>query len=63
MWFIAAFMLLCLTSAAVVAAYVAFPRRGVDLPVAPGAGRALARAVDALPTVEPLDGHSEQAAR
>jgi len=48
------FMAFCLLACAVVAAYVAFPRRGVELPVAPKAGNALARLVDALPTVEPV---------
>jgi hypothetical protein len=48
------FMLLCLLAAAAVAAYVAFPRRGVALPLAPRAGDALARLVDSLPTVEPV---------
>ena len=54
MLLIVLFMVFCLLAAGVVAAYVAFPRRGVDLPVAPRAGDALARLVDALPTVEPV---------
>ena len=54
MLFIILFMVFCLLAAAVVAAYVAFPRRGVDLPVVPAAGDALARFVDSLPTVEPV---------
>ena len=44
----------CLLASAAVAAYVAFPRRGVDLPLAPRAGEALAKLVDSLPTVEPV---------
>jgi len=48
------FMLVCLLASAVVAAYVAYPRRGVPLPLAPRAGDALARLVDNLPTVEPV---------
>ena len=54
MLLIALFMILCLLAAGVVAAYVAFPRRGVRLPVVPKAGDALARLVDSLPTVEPV---------
>jgi hypothetical protein len=54
MLFIVLFMVFCLLAAGVVAAYVAFPRRGVALPVVPAAGDALARLVDSLPTVEPV---------
>jgi hypothetical protein len=54
MLFIVLFMVCCLAAAGVVVAYVAFPRRGVDLPVVPAAGEALARFVDSLPTVEPV---------
>ena len=54
MLLIALFMALCLLVAGAVAAYVAFPRRGVALPVAPRAGDALARLVESLPTVEPV---------
>ena len=57
MLFIVLFMVFCLVAAGAVAAYVAFPRRGVELPVAPRAGEALARLVDALPTVEPVGSH------
>ena len=51
------FMAFCLLASAAVAAYVAFPRRGRSLPVAPKAGDALARLVEALPTVEPVGSH------
>ncbi len=54
MLFTVVLMALCLLAAGAVAAYVAFPRRGVRLPVAPRAGDALARLVDSLPTVEPV---------
>jgi len=54
MLFVVLFMVLCLLVSAAVAAYVAFPRRGRDLPLAPRAGDALARLVDSLPTVEPV---------
>ena len=57
MFIVVLFMTLCLLAAAAVAAYVAFPRRGKDLPLAPKAGEALARLVDALPTVEPVGSH------
>ena len=54
MLLISLFMVFCLLVAGAVAAYVAYPRRGVRLPLAPRAGDALARLVDALPTVEPV---------
>ena len=41
-----------LVLAAVVTAYVAFPRRGVDLPVVPALGHALERGVEHLPTLD-----------
>jgi enoyl-CoA hydratase/carnithine racemase len=41
-----------LVIAAVVTAYVAFPRRGVDLPVVPALGHALERGVENLPTLD-----------
>jgi hypothetical protein len=37
---------------AAVAAYVAFPHRGEDLPVVPQLGQAMRKGVDALPTLE-----------
>jgi hypothetical protein len=45
-------MAAALAIAAVVTAYVAFPRRGVDLPVLPALGHALERGVDNLPTLD-----------
>jgi hypothetical protein len=48
-------MLLILSVAGVVVAYVAFPHRGEDLPVAPWLGDAMKRGVDALPTLEESD--------
>ena len=41
-----------LLMAGVVAAYVAFPHRGEDLPVVPQLGEAMRKGVDALPTLE-----------
>ena len=49
-------MLVIVTLAGLVLAYVAFPHRGEDLPVAPWLGEAMNSAADRLPTVEPEDG-------
>ena len=43
--------------AAGVAAYVAYPHRGEELPVVPQLGEAMRKGVDALPTVEDADSH------
>jgi hypothetical protein len=43
--------------ALLVAAYVAYPRRGAELPAVPWVGGALRRVVDGLPTVR---DHSHQ---
>lgn len=51
LWILTA-MLLIVALAAVVAAYVAYPRRGFDVPGLPWLGPALQRAVDALPTLD-----------
>lgn len=45
-------MTLGILCAGAVAAYVAFPHRGADLPVVPQLGDAMRRSVDALPTLE-----------
>lgn len=45
-------MLVVLLLSALVAVYVAFPRRGADVPAAPWVGEALRRGVDALPTLD-----------
>lgn len=45
-------MLVIVSIAAVVVAYVAFPHRGEDLPGAPWLGDAMSKAVESLPTVE-----------
>ena len=45
-------MLVILVAAALVAAYVAYPSRGQELPGAPWVGELLDRGVDALPTLE-----------
>ncbi len=44
-------MLLILVVAGVVAAYVAYPRRGEQVPAVPWASGALRRGVEALPTL------------
>jgi len=44
-------MLVILAVAGLVAAYVAYPRRGQDVPGVPWVGDALERGVDALPTL------------
>jgi hypothetical protein len=54
LWMLLA-MLLILSVAGVVVAYVAFPHRGEELPVAPWLGDAMKRGVDALPTLEDSD--------
>jgi hypothetical protein len=45
-------MLVVLLLAALVAVYVAFPRRGAEVPAAPWVGDALRRGVAALPTLD-----------
>ncbi|WP_183407679.1 hypothetical protein [Nocardioides marmoriginsengisoli] len=50
LWMLLA-MLLILVTAGVVVAYVAFPHRGEDLPVAPWLGDAMKRGVEAMPTL------------
>ena len=45
-------MLVILAVAGLVAAYVAYPRRGQDVPGAPWVGDVLERGVDALPILE-----------
>ncbi len=51
MFWVLSTMLLILVLALLVAAYVAYPRRGEDLPAVPWVGDALSRGVDALPTL------------
>ncbi|WP_167288599.1 hypothetical protein [Nocardioides seonyuensis] len=45
-------MMFGLALAGAVAAYVAFPHRGEQLPVVPQLGDAMRKGVDALPTLE-----------
>jgi hypothetical protein len=45
-------MLVILACAALVATYVAYPRRGQEVPGVPWVGEVLERGVDALPTLD-----------
>ncbi len=49
-------MVVIVLVAGVVAAYVAFPHRGEDLPGAPWLGRLMRKGARSLPTVEPEPG-------
>ncbi len=51
MIWIVAFMLLILLAAGLVAAYVAFPHRGLQVPGAAWLGDAMRKGVDRLPTL------------
>lgn len=51
MFFVLLFMLLVLAVAGAVLAYIAFPRRGAEIPRYPWVGEYLRRTVEALPTV------------
>ena len=53
-------MVLILLLAGAVTAYVAYPHRGEELPVAPWIGEAMERAVDAAPVIEPEFHDSER---
>ncbi len=53
---VAMFMILLL--AGLVAAYVAYPRRGADVPALPWVGAALERGVEALPTLHNQSPHA-----
>jgi hypothetical protein len=49
---IVVFMLLILVAAGLVAAYVAYPHRGRQVPRLPWLGRAMQKGVDRLPTLD-----------
>ncbi|WP_243057258.1 hypothetical protein [Nocardioides sp. SR21] len=53
-------MVLILLLAGAVTAYVAYPHRGEELPVAPWIGEAMERAADAAPVIEPEYQDSER---
>lgn len=46
-------MLVILVLCGLLAMFVAFPHRGEPVPAAPWLGEVMARAVDAMPTIEP----------
>jgi hypothetical protein len=46
-------MALILVLAGLVVAYVAYPHRGEEMPAAPWLGEAMAKAVEAAPTLDP----------
>ncbi|MCW2792091.1 MAG: hypothetical protein JWO76_1189 [Nocardioides sp.] len=53
---IALVMLVIVVLAALVVTYVAYPHRGEEVPAAPWLGEAMAKAVEAAPTL-PAEGH------
>mgnify|MGYP001765329522 CR=1 FL=1 len=53
-------MVLALLVSAAVLAYVAYPHRGEDLPVAPALGEAVRRRVEALPTLDEDAAHAAE---
>lgn len=52
MFYIVVTMAVILVVCGVIVAYVAFPHRGEELPGAPWLGEAMAKAADAMPTLE-----------
>ena len=57
MFWVFSTMLLIMMLALLVAAYVAFPRRGAELPAVPWVGNALSRGVESLPTLRQERSH------
>lgn len=57
---IAVVMLVILAVCAVLVVYVAFPHRGEDLPAAPWLGDVMARAADAIPTIDADDADAAE---
>ena len=62
MVFIVVMMAVILALCGVIAAYVAFPHRGEELPGAPWLGDAMARAADAMPLLEEEEEGSGESA-
>ena len=54
-------MLAIIVLAGLVLVYVAFPHRGEELSAAPWLGEAMAKAVDAAPTLDEDEGADEEA--
>ena len=52
-------MVAILAISAVIVAYVAWPHRGADMPAVPWLGDAMNKAVDSLPTVDPIERELE----
>ena len=61
MVFIVVMMAVILALCGVIAAYVAFPHRGEELPGAPWLGDVMARAADAMPLLEEEQDSGESA--
>lgn len=53
-------MLVIVVLAALVVTYVAYPHRGEEVPAAPWLGEAMARAVDAAPTLPSEEEHTDE---
>lgn len=53
-------MLVIVVLAALVVTYVAYPHRGEEVPAAPWLGDAMARAVDAAPTLPSEEEHRDE---
>ena len=53
-------MLVIVVLAALVVTYVAYPHRGEEVPAAPWLGDAMARAVDAAPTLPSEEEHQDE---
>jgi len=53
-------MLVILILAALVVTYVAYPHRGEEIPAAPWLGDAMAKAVEAAPTLDNTEGDATE---
>lgn len=56
-------MFLILVLAGLVVVYVAYPHRGEEVPAAPWLGEAMARAVEAAPTIAPEEHDPDEHSR
>lgn len=56
-------MVLILVLAGLVVLYVAYPHRGEEVPAAPWLGEAMARAVEAAPTITPEEYDRDERSR
>ena len=55
-------MVAIIVLAGLVVAFTAFPHRGEEIPAAPWLGEAMTKAVDALPTLDNVEGTATDAA-